>query len=70
MTDVKGELHKTIDDITDDVSRLKSVQQKSQGLSPGDPRTRTLADEAVQIAGQILPKTVKERKLAEEVSSD
>ena len=70
MADVEGELHKTIDDITDDVSRLKNVQQETQGLSPGDARTRTLADEAVRIAGQILPKTVKERKLAEEVSSD
>jgi hypothetical protein len=70
MPDVEDELHETIDDITDDVARLKSVEQETRGLSPADPRTRTLADEAVRIAGQILPKTVKERKLAEEVSPD
>lgn len=70
MPDVKGELHKTIDDITDDVTRLKSVEQETRALNPADPRTRPLADEAVKIAGQILPKTIKERKLAEEVSPD
>lgn len=70
MPDVEGELHKTIDDITEDVARLKSVEQETRGLSPADPRTRTLADEAVQIAGEILPNTVKERKLAEEITPD
>lgn len=70
MPDVEGELHETIEDITDDVARLKSVEQETRALNPADPRTQTLADEAVQIAGRILPKTVKERKLAEEVSSD
>ena len=70
MPYAEGELHKTIDEITDHVARLKSVQQETRGLSPTDPRTRTLADEAVHIAGQILPKTVKQRKLAEEISPD
>jgi hypothetical protein len=70
MPDVEGELHKTIDDITDDVARLKSVEQETRRLTPADPRTQPLADEAVKIAGQILPKTVKERKLAEEASTD
>jgi hypothetical protein len=70
MPDVEGELHATIDDITDDVERLKSVEQETSGLSPADPRNRALAKEAVEIAAEILPKTVKERKLAEEISSD
>jgi hypothetical protein len=52
------------------VARLKSVEQDTRALNPADPRTRPLADEAVKLAGQILPKTVKERKLAEEASSD
>ena len=70
MPDVEGELHGTIDDITDDVTRLKRVEQETRALTPADPRTKALADEAVQLAGRILPKTLKERKLAEEVSSD
>ncbi len=70
MPDVEGELHETIDDIRGDVARLKSVQRESRALSRSDPRARGLADEAVQIANQILPKTVKERNLAEELAPE
>jgi hypothetical protein len=68
MTDSQRELHATIDAISTDVARLKAVQTRKQALEPGDPRGSALAEEAVDIATGLLPKTIAERKLVDEIS--
>jgi hypothetical protein len=70
MSDPQRELHATIDDITSDVARLKAVQARKRELHPGDPRGTALAREAVDIASQLVPKTVAERELVDETAGD
>jgi hypothetical protein len=66
MSDAERELHATIDAITSDVARLKAVEVRKQALEPGDPRGTALANEAVDIASELLPKTIAERQLVDE----
>jgi hypothetical protein len=68
MTDARRELHATIDAITSDVARLKAVQTRKQALEPGDPRGTALAEEAVDIASDLVPKAITERKLVDETT--
>ena len=70
MPDIERELHATIDAITSDVAQLKRVQARKQALPAGDPRATALANEAVEIATTLLPKTVAERKLVDEAVGD
>jgi hypothetical protein len=70
VPDAKSKLHATIDDITTDVARLKAVQARKRDLPPGDPRGTALANEAVDIATQLVPKAIAERELADDVVSD
>ena len=70
MTDAQRKLHATIDSITSDVADLKGVQARKRDLAPGDPRATALAREAVAIAGRLVPKTVTERALVEDMAGD
>jgi hypothetical protein len=68
MSDAQQELHATIDAITTDVARLKAVQIRKQALEPGDPRGTALANQAVDIASEILPKVIIERQIVDEAA--
>ena len=70
MASSQRELHATIDDITSDVTRLKAVQARKRQLQPDDPRGTALANEAVDIASQLVPKTVAERELVNNLAGD
>jgi hypothetical protein len=70
VRNAQSELHATIDAITTDVARLKAVQSRKRDLKPGDPRATGLANQAVDIASQLLPKTVVERELVDEIAGD
>ncbi len=70
MSDAQRRLHATIDDIATDVARLKGVQARKRDLQPGDPRGTALAKEAVHIASQLVPKTVAERELVDDMAGD
>jgi hypothetical protein len=63
----KEALHATIDEITADVAQLKAVETTKRDLAPGDPRATALAEEAVAIARRLLPKTVTERAIVDEI---
>jgi hypothetical protein len=68
MSDAETELHAKIDDITADVARLKAVQSTKRDLKPGDPRGTALAKQAVDIATQLVPKTVAEREIVDDMT--
>jgi hypothetical protein len=70
VPDAETKLDATIDDITTDVARLKAVQARKRDLEPGDPRGTALANEAVDIASQLIPKTIAERKLVDDMAGD
>jgi hypothetical protein len=63
----KQALHATIDEITADVARLKAVETAKRDIAPGDPRGSALAEEAVAIATRLVPKTVTEREIVDEI---
>jgi hypothetical protein len=70
VSDQQSKLHATIDDITMDVARLKAVQARKRDVRPGDPRGTALAKEAVDIASQLVPKTIAERALVDDMAGD
>jgi hypothetical protein len=63
----KEALHAAIDEITADVAQLKAVETTKRDMAPGDPRASALAEEAVAIARRLLPKTVTEREIVDEI---
>lgn len=68
--DEQAKIDAIVDEITEDLARLKAVELERRGLNPGDRQATVLADEAVGIASRLVPKTRKERKLAQETSAD
>jgi hypothetical protein len=70
MPDHQSKLHAAIDAITADVARLKAVQNRKRDLKPGDPAASVLARQAVDIATQLVPKTVAEREIVDDISTD
>jgi hypothetical protein len=70
MSHSQRELHATIDDITSDVAHLKAVEARKRELQPDDPRGTALANEAVDIASRLVPKTAAERELVNDTAGD
>jgi hypothetical protein len=70
MSNQQTRLHATIDDIATDVARLRAVQARKRDLKPGDPRGTALANEAVDIASQLVPKTIAERQVVDDLTDD
>ena len=70
MADSGTRLHAAIDAISADVARLKAVQSRKRDLKPGDPHGSVLAEQAVDIATQLVPKTVAEREIVDDMAGD
>ena len=68
MADAESKLRETATDIIEDIGALRAVEIERRSLDPGDPAIPALADKAVEIASRVIPKTRRERSLAEEVS--
>jgi hypothetical protein len=66
----QSKLHAAIDAITADVARLKAVETRKRDLKPGDPQGSVLARQAVDIATQLVPKTVAEREIVDDMATD
>jgi hypothetical protein len=70
VADPRTKLHATIDAISADVARLKAIQTRKRDLKPGDPHASLLATQAVDIATQLVPKTVAEREIVDDMAGD
>lgn len=70
MADQMDDLRATADDLAADARRLQAIEEEKRGMEAGDPRLRTLAEEAERLTLRMTPKAHAERELAEEVSSE
>jgi hypothetical protein len=69
VSDLEGDLRATAEDIAADASRLKEIEETKADLDPADPLTQKLSRESERIARRIVPKTVAEREITEEIGS-
>src|SRR5436189_17910 len=69
MSDQEQDLRATEEDIAADSTRLADIEREKAGLEPDDPRLTQLSAEGERLARRIVPKTVAERDIADEVAS-
>ena len=68
MSDLEQDLRATAEDIAADSSRLAELEREKADLGPDDPRLTALSAEGERLARQILPKTVAERDITDELA--
>ena len=66
--DLEQDLRATEEDIAADSARLTGIEREKAGLAPDDPRLAELSAEGERLARRMVPKTVAERDIAEELS--
>ena len=68
MSDLEQDLRATAEDIAADSSRLAALEREKARLEPDDPQLTELSAESERLARQILPKTVAERDITDELA--
>ena len=68
MPDLQGDLRATAEDIAADAAELKAVEEEKASLDAEDPRVQELSAKGERLARQLVPKTVAERELTEEIA--
>ena len=68
MPDLEQDLRATEEDIAGDAMRLAALEQEKAGLDGGDPRLTELSAESERLARRIVPKTVAERDIVDELT--
>ena len=68
MLDQEQDLRATEEDIAADSMRLAALERDKAGLEPDDPRLNELSAEGERLARRIVPKTVAERDIADELA--
>ncbi|HEV8403625.1 MAG TPA: hypothetical protein VGQ31_11380 [Candidatus Limnocylindrales bacterium] len=69
MFDQEQDLRATEEDIAADSMRLAAIERQKAGLEPDDPRLTELSVEGERLARQIVPKTVAERDIVEDLAA-
>lgn len=67
MSDVE-DLKATTADVAADVGRLAAIEAEKGRLAPADPLMLPMSQEAERIARGLVPKTVAQRELADDVA--
>jgi hypothetical protein len=70
MPDLEQDLHATEEAIVADSSRLAALEREKASLDPDDPRLTELSTEVERLARQIVPKTVAERDIVNELAGN
>ena len=68
MSDLEQDLRATAEDIAVDATRLAALEREKAGLEPDDPRLTELSSEGERLARQIVPKTVAELDITDELA--
>jgi hypothetical protein len=68
MPDLQGDLRATAEDIAADAAELKAVEEEKATLDAEDPRVQELSAEGERLARQLVPKTVAEREITDEIA--
>lgn len=67
MSELEGDLRATAEDIAADATKLKEIEEKKADLDPTDPLLGQLSAEGERLARQMVPKTVAERELTDDI---
>lgn len=65
MSELKGDLRATAEDIAADAARLQAIEEEKVRLEPSDPRVAQLSAESERLARRLVPKTAAQRELAD-----
>ncbi len=68
MSDAENDLRATAEDIAADSARLTRIEGEKAGLDGDDPRLTDLSAESEKIALRLVPKTVAERELVDQLN--
>jgi hypothetical protein len=68
VPDLEGDLRATAEDIASDASELTSIEKEKAGLQADDPRLAELSRRGERLARRILPKTIAERELVDDLA--
>jgi hypothetical protein len=66
MSELEDDLRAITEDLAADAAELHAIEKEKAGLDPADPRVDVLSEEGERVARGIVPKTVAERRLAQE----
>jgi hypothetical protein len=70
MPDLEQDLRATEEAIVADSSRLAALEREKATLESDDPRLTELSREVERLARQIVPKTVAERDIVDELAGN
>jgi hypothetical protein len=70
MPDLEGDLRATAEDIAADAAELKALEQEKGTLDAADPRLQELSAESERLAREIVPKTIAEREITDEIGKN
>ena len=68
MPDLEQDLRATEEDIAADSLRLAALEHEKAGLDRGDPRLTELSAEGERLARRIVPKTMAESDIVDELA--
>ena len=68
MPDLESDLRATAEDIAADAAELKAVEEEKATLEAEDPRVQELSATGERLARQLVPKTVADREITDEIA--
>ena len=66
-SDIEGDLRATAEDIAADAAQIKAIEDEKATLDPEDPRAQELSAKGEHLARQLVPKTVAEREISDDI---
>jgi hypothetical protein len=69
VSEIEGDIRATAEDLAEDAHRVLEIEQAKAHLEVDDPRMVELSAESERIARRMVPKTVAERELVDDVAT-
>ena len=69
MSEIEGDIRATAEDLVADAQRVQEIEEAKGHLEVDDPRMMELSVESERIARRMVPKTVAERELVDDVAT-
>jgi hypothetical protein len=70
VAELEDDLRATTEDIRGDAEELAALEQEKAQLDSDDPRVRSLSRRGERIARRLVPKTLIERELADQMTGN
>jgi hypothetical protein len=67
VTHTAKNLRETSDSLKNDLATLQALEEDKRSVEPDDPRLRELAERIENLARRVLGKSVRQRKIVEQV---